>query len=384
MMLTRTLLVLGSSAGLSSLSAQEIATGVFLNGWSDNVLTWAHDPSKTEGGGSLGAENFDSVDFSTSALLRVDWTVNSQVSGRVSVRFNDVGGTPATDVGQAGAYLTESWVMVQVSESTSVTMGKFYNLFGWQGAEPTQLNRIGYGLTVDYYGANDPLGVTVAYTRGDFLAMFQASNGFFKPSDGTNTGSVNSNYPLLNDHQRNDLGLFADFTLTPGGESNFVNLEFAWDPSSSAAAGVSPAATPFPGSIFQAGLNGTYHPNEKLLLGGEVIYRNSQNGVVATNGSFDSKQDLAWMATATQTLDTAEKLCPMAATLMFSSDNQDVMGDKNTSLPVQSQVALALLTNPYDTTNFGLNLEYQYQWGEGTNSNTATSRIMLEGLVVIP
>ncbi len=375
-MLTRTLLVLGASTGLSSLAAQEIATGVFLHGWSDNVLTWNHDPSATASGGSLGAENHDAVDFSTAAKLLVDWTVNSQVSGRISIRFYEVGGSAAPD---DGAYLTESWVAVQMNESLAARMGKFLNPFGWQGADPTDLNRVGYGLTIDYYGNNDPLGVSLAYTTGDFVSVFQVTNGFFEAQDGSNAGSINSNAAGFNGHQRNDLGLAADFTLAPGSDVNFVNLEFAWDPSSSSSAGAG-----FPGSIFQTALNGTFYPNEKLKLGGEVIYRNSQNGVVTNDGSLAAQQNLAWMLTGTQTLDTAEKLCPMAATMMFSSNNQDFVGDSATSSPVENQLAVALLTNPYDTPNFGINLEYQYQWFEGANSNTATSQIAVEGLVVIP
>ena len=48
------------------------------------------------------------------------------------------------------------------------------------------------------------------------------------------------------------------------------------------------------------------------------------------------------------------------------------------------QIALALLTNPYGSSNFGLNIEYQYQWVEGAGSDGASNQIALEGLVVIP
>lgn len=376
-MLSRTLLVLSASAGLSSLMAQEIASGVFLNGWSNNVLTWAHDPSLTEGGGSLGAENYDSLDFSTAAKLMVDWTVNTQVSGRMSIRFNDVGGDNVAE--QDGAYLTESWVMIQANEKTSVTMGKFTNPFGWQGPDPTDLNRVGYGLTVAYYGDNDPLGVSVVYVAGNLIGCLQVTNGFFLPIDGTNAGSVNSNDPAVNEHKRHDLGLAADFTLKPDEGDNFANLEFAWDPSSSTNAGGG-----FKGNVFQTSVNGSYYPAEKLLLGGEIIYRSSQNSVVTDDGSLAAQQDIAWMATATRTLNTDEKLFPMAATVMFSADNQDFVGDSDASIPVDNQIAVALLSNPYGSINFGLNLEYQYQWAEGTNSNQNTNQIALEGLIVIP
>ncbi len=356
-------------------SAQEIATGVFLNGWSDNILTWKHDTSATAGSGSLGAENYDALDFSTAAKLRVDWNVNSQISGRIGVRFNDVGGTAAPD---NGAYLQESFVTVKASESTAITAGKFINFMGWQSAEPTGLNRVNYGLTVQYYGANDPIGASLSYTKGNLTSTFQVTNGYFTAADGSDAGSLNSN-TTNTEHKRNDMGLGADFSYSPSADKNNVNLEFAWDPSSS-----TNTTGGFNGHVFQTGLNGTMLPNDKLMLGGEVIYRNSQAQITDKNGKATAQQDIAWMVTATQTLDTAEKLCPMAATLMLSSINQDFVGDSATSTPVTDQVAIALLTNPYGSSNFGLNLEYQYQWVEGANSNTATSQIALEGLVVIP
>lgn len=363
----------------SAASAQEIATGLFLNGWSDNILTWRHASGETQGGGSLGAENYDSLDFSTAAKLRVDWNVNSQVSARVSMRFNEVGGDADTD----GAYLQESFVNIQANDKTSVMMGKFINHLGWQSAEPTGLNRVNYGLTQPYYGDNDPLGASVTYAaptseKGTMEATFQVTNGYFTEADGTNGGSVNS-ATANTDHRRNDMGLGADFSFTPNGDKTNVNLEFAYDPSSSAAAG----GPQFNGYVFQTGLNGTMLANDKLMVAGEVIYRASQNAIVSNDG-LSTSQDLAWMATATQTLDTAEKLCPMAATVMYSADNQDFRGEANTPTPVDHEIAVALLTNPYGSANFGLNLEYAYGWTEGTNSNQNTSQIALEGLVVIP
>lgn len=371
-------------------SAQEIATGVFLNGWSDNILTWVHSPAATAGSGSLGAENYDSLDFSSAAKLRVDWNVNSQISGRIGVRFNDVGGG-LTNVGtsnaggtQNGAYLQESFVTVQASPSTAVTAGKFIDPFGWQSAEPTGLNRINYGLTIGYYG-NDVLGASVSHTtqtseKGTLVSTFQVTNGYFTGIDGINAGSVNSNAAGLNEHRRNDMGLGADFSFTPNGDKTNLNLEFGWDPSSS----TNQAPGGFNGHIFQVGLNGTLQANDKLMLGGEVIYRNSQAQIVTDTGKIDSEQDLAYLLTGTQTLDTTEKLCPMAVTLMFSANNQDFTGDSATSKPVTDQLALALLTNPYGSSNFGLNIEYQYQWVEAGGELGASSQIALEGLVVIP
>ncbi len=364
----------------SAASAQEIATGVFLNGWSDNILTWAHDPSMTEGGGSLGARNIDSIDFSSTAKLRVDWNVNSQISGRIGVRFYDVGGNTAAN---NGAYLQESFVNIQANEANSVMMGKFIDPFGWQSAEPTSLNRVNYGLTYAYYG-NDVLGASVSNTyktseKGTFVSTFQVTNGYFTAQDGSNAGSVNSSAAGFNEHERNDLGLGADFSFTPNGDKTNVDLELAWDPSSSVNAGGGNN-----GRVFQTGLNGTVLANDKLMIGGELIYRNSQSGVQKPGGSLASKQDIAWMATATQTLDTEEKFFPMAATIMLSSSNEDFAGDSANSTPVQDQIALALLTNPYGSANFGLNLEYQYQWLEGAGSDGASHQIALEGLVVIP
>ena len=369
---------------VSAASAQEIATGVFLNGWSDNILTWAHDPSMTEGGGSLGAENTDSIDFSSTAKLRVDWNVNSQVSARIGIRFYDVGGSTAA---QNGAYLQESFVNIQANESNSMMMGKFINPFGWQSAEPTGLNRVNYGLTYAYYGI-DVLGASLSNTyntseKGTFVSTFQVTNGYFNDQDGSNAGSVNSSAAGVNQRQRNDLGLGADFSFTPNGDKTNVNLEFAWDPSASDNASTAPGSD-FNGHVFQTGLNGTVLANDKLMIGAELIYRNSQSGVQTSGGSLAAKQDIAWMATATQTLDTEEKFFPMAATAMVSSSNEDFVGDSGTSTPVQDQVALALLTNPYGSANFGLNLEYQYEWLEGAGSDGTSHQIAIEGLVVIP
>ena len=58
---------------------------------------------------------------------------------------------------------------------------------------------------------------------------------------------------------------------------------------------------------------------EALVL--DAASRISAEQAVPDSGSLDAEQDLAYMVTATQTLDTTEKICPMAATIMFSAAN---------------------------------------------------------------
>ena len=134
---------------LPGFQAAEIAQGLSLDGYSDNILTYTNEPHQP-GGPSLAGQQTDLVDFSSVAKLKIGWHPNDRIAGQVSVLFSNNATSQAT--------LSESWMSVKLTSDLSWTMGRYLNHQGWIGPEPMALYRvqsstIGYA---DIYGY-DPL-----------------------------------------------------------------------------------------------------------------------------------------------------------------------------------------------------------------------------------
>ncbi len=348
-------IALASPAAMS----QEIAKGLFLEGYSDNIFSYtAAAPVGTP----------DSASFSTAAVLHVGWKLNDQVASKLNLQFNSTG---PVDV----AYLRESFVSLTPGNGVSVTFGKFISHIGWQAAESTGLYRVNAAPnTGTIYGADSAVGTSVGWSNETVSVAALVANGFLG-ADGAGNGNADAASKTNPGHT---LGYGLDFTYNLPNKLGTVNLEWAYDPSFSASGGAN-----------QFGVNTTLKPTDKLLVAAEVIYRAASGAVLDEDGKADSKNDLFAFFIANHVLPTDEALFPSSASLSFSryAPGYDTAHSTNVTTAASNEVAVAWLTNPLNTTGFGLNFEVAQTTFDGEGPASATDdaiRFAIEGLVVIP
>jgi hypothetical protein len=387
---------LGALALCSAAPAQEIAKGLYMDGWVDTIFNVVNQPNYIPTNAAFSQQDA-STDFYAKASIKVGWNVTDRVKTKVNVWFNngDSAFAGATSAGD-NVYMREAYVAVDAGSGISVTGGKFINHLGWTAAEPTGLFRVNSGIiAAGFYGNNDPIGAKLDWANagGDFAATALVTNGFYRAKDGNNTASVDNG----SIQAKNDLGLGLDLTYNfLKDKASNLNFEVAWDQhSSTPLTGVNPIYgyqywTSKPGYVYQYGLNTTIRPGGKdgaLMLGGEVIYKVSQNEDRDRYSSTrHNREDLAWGVLANYALETAT---PMSVTAAFNQVNPYFNGqagsagyatfvgnDPNSlnkteywtyNAAVVNEIALALLTNPFKDSNFGLNFEVSHLLVEGHN-----------------
>lgn len=384
---------LGALALCSAAPAQEIAKGLYLDGWVDTVFSVVNQPNYIPTAAAFSQQDA-STDFYAKASLKVGWNVTDRVKTKINLWYNngDAAFAGATTAGD-NFYMREAYIAVDAGNGITWTVGKFINHLGWTSAEPTGLFRVNPGIiaagtVTGFYGGPDPIGTTIGWANagGDFAGLVSITNGFYRSKDGLNSASVDNGTI----QGKNDLGIGLDLTFNfLKDKASSVNLEMAWDQHSS-----TPVTAPNPtwsgkaGYVYQYGLNTTLKPGGKdgaLMIGGEVIYKVSQS---EDRDNFAStrhnREDLAWGLLANFALDTAT---PMSVTAAFNQVNPFFGGhggngfyanfvgnDPNANNFTQywtyrgavvNELALAVLTNPFKDSNFGLNFEIAHTLVEG-------------------
>lgn len=363
----------------SAANAQEVAKGLFLDGWADNIGTYTTQENAAGGGSSLATQKTDLVDFSANAKVKLSWKPTDKITGFVGVKFNNKSvsaknsdGTPASDT---QAYLQESYAAVNVGSDLTWTMGKYISHIGYVSAEPTGLYRVNASTIGALLYTNDVIGTNLAWAPKDvpFSGSFHVVNGYFTGDDTFNDTSATT------DHKRSDLGLGLDLIYTLPDSKGFINLEFAWDPSSSAGK----SAAGYPSDIFLAGLNGEFIATDKLKFGSEFIYKASKNADLDDALKPVDKVDVEFLAMVNYKLPTT---MPASTTLMYQQLNNNFAA-KATKAPVTHEISAAILTNPFGSDKLGINGEIAYAFVDGdnkTNPQDGQTVISLEALVVIP
>ncbi len=386
-------IALASPAAMS----QEIAKGLFLDGWIDTIFTVTDSQYESA---DTSANN--SAAFSSNAKVKIAWNVTDQVTGKIGVKFNNkvsstTTTTTARDLDDDGAqdidpdtglplfdsssssssgsdaYLQEAFFSANVGNGFNVTAGKFISYVGLQSAEPTGLFRVGYTPTVKLY-TSDVIGASVGYSN-DVLSgavYILNGNGLTDAVDSNNS----ANPSLTNVSQT--LGYGIDLTYNLPEKMGNVNLEVAWDPANEATGS----------DIYQVGLNATVKPAEKTTVLAEVIYRGTVDGAI-NDGKSDTKEDIAWMLLANQVVATEGIPASVTGSVGQLTPGYSTDGEVDKTL---SEVAVAVLTNPFGSSAFGLNLEVAYAWYDGTKGTNIVdgepvdggTTVSLEGLIVIP
>lgn len=381
---------LGALALCSAAPAQEIAKGLYLDGWVDTIFSVVNQPNYIPSATNFSQQDV-SADFYAKASLKVGWNVTDRVKTKINLWFCNgdrdfAGAMPAGE----SFLMREAYIAVDAGNGITWTVGKFINHLGWTSAEPTGLYRVKPGIifTSGFYGGSDPIGTTIGWSNagGDFSGLVSITNGFYRAKDGLNSASVDNG----SIQAKNDLGLGLDLAYNfLADKASSVDLEFAWDQhSSNPVTGINPTWTAKPGYVYQYGLNTTIKPGGKkgnLMVGGEVIYKVSQS---EDRDNFSStrhnREDLAWGFLANYALDTAT---PMSVSFAFNQVNPFFDGHGGNSFyaeyqgkdpnaqnftqywtyrgAVVNELALAVLTNPFKDSNFGLNFEIAHTLVEG-------------------
>ena len=341
-------------------SAQEIAKGVTLDGYLDTVATATTNDSGTSN------KTPSTTDFSSEAVIKVGWSladgkINSVVSTRTT---ND----------QGSLKLVEAYASIKATPEVTVYAGESYGPFGYYSGYATGLTTINRALTFNMYTVN-PVGAWLAYAPNEKVTVTGIlADGF---SGQANNSPVNSAY------QVNGAAYKASKpgTVSPGLDVVFnptpelsLNVEGYLDPS----AGVN-------GAVYFGGFNIQFK-KDAILAAGEVLYQVTEGG---KNGSSDSSS-LSWAAFVTYTL-PADAPFAGAVTGQLS---QYMPGETGTAAGVTTEkdtitkAQLALLTNPFTVSQFGLNYELFYVMDD-KNNNVAnksldTYGVAIEGLFVIP
>jgi len=377
-MLRKLVPALGVLTLCAAAPAQEIAKGLFLDGWVDTIFTVVDTPYPADvdaNGNPIGPATYStrdaSTDFSATASLKVGYKIADRVSAKMNLWFN---------TGDSSFTAREMFVNVDLGNNATWTMGKFINHLGWIAAEPTGLYRvngstIGYGGT--FYGANDPIGTGLGWTdpNGIFGATAYVTNGYFDGKDGNNADSVDNGVS----QKKNAVGLGLDLVANVGPDkATNLNLDFAIDSNLT------------PDYTYILGLNATSKlrgKDDPVKLGAEIIAKVTQNGGGSTGG--DSLNTLGFLGMVNYQLPEGSNKVPMSVTMMYQRIDNDFNGSSGGPGGADiNEVSLALLTNPFGSSSFGLNFEAAYAFidtdpnSAGSGDNVTT--VAMEAIVVIP
>jgi hypothetical protein len=307
--------------------------------------------------------------------------------------------------------MREAYLVYDLGNNLSWTMGKYINHLGWESIEPTGLYRVNFGIVQSFFYGNDVVGTAVGWAdkNSPFSGSFHVVNGYFNPADARNSSFRNNtnitatnngsgvNRPATRNNYNLGLGLDLIMGFNKDAKGNYqdnVNLEFAYDPN----AGTNAAAPlELGGDVFQTGLNATIASINKLVLGGEVIYRNTttarqDNAGGSSHVAGTHRQDFGFALLANYKVkDNA------SVTFNFQEVAMDWRGGGPTpsSNQVVDEYTLALLTQPMNgNNNFGLNLELSYldtqEHGDSSGSGAPTVAYdhawigAFEGIIIIP
>ena len=323
---------------VSAASAQEIAKGVTLDGYVDAI-----------GVGETGNDKFgpSKTDFSSEAVLMVGWAPTDRISAKISTRSNN---------DAENLQVVEAWGSVKATDQLSVAAGKSYGPFGYYSPYATGVNHVTGVLSTNLYTVN-PVGVWATYTANDKVsATFIVADTFFGGNKANRPSSVSP-------------GLDVVFGPTP---EISLNLELALDPNGGVENGDGV------GDVYYASVNGQYK-KDAITAAAEFLYRVTENAGETTD---DDKSD--WAAAAFVTYAIPDMAIPMAVTGQVSAYDEGetaALPDGRTSIKGQ----LALLTNPLQVSQFGLNYELFYMTVDnGGEANKDSFGVAVEGLYVLP
>ena|GEM_PF-4430481 len=313
---------LGVLASLSTVSAETIG-GLTVGGYVDVIATAGHSSVDD-------ASDQTDVEFTSFVELRVGYKVADNVTAQIDLEF-DGANSRGDDVNVA--YLEQAFINWAITDGFSLTGGKFTTYAGWVAADADGLYRINAGPITSLYGGE------ITGAAGNFVVNEEFNISVFLVNGLDVVSGGNSLTPdtAAIDSENDDLALAVDAVYKMEGIGSF-NLEAGYDYLSADI------------SEFSIGLNATITAVENLTLGAEIITR-----MLDVDGV--SLSALGALAMGNYKLSTTQ---PMSVTgmLQYVSYDEGDIGDGETASVLE--LAVALLTNPTNNPNFGLNYEISY------------------------
>jgi hypothetical protein len=358
---------------VTAASAQEIAKGVNLDGYVDVVGTGTTNNSSKENATP------STTDFASQAVLKVGWSladgkVNTLISTK-STSFS-TSSDPTDPKNADGLEMVEAYASVKATPEITVSAGKSYGPFGYYSAYSTGLTTVTGSLTGNMYTVN-PAGVWLAYAPTDKLTITAiVADGY---STQYENYSVNSEYKVNGAANKvSKAGIVSpglDIVFKPTSELT-LNAEGYFDPSAGGEDANGKA-----GSIYYGAFNIEYK-KEAILAAAEVLYMVAENF-----GETNSKDATftSWAAYLTYTLPSSSPVAGAVTGQVSQYLSSKTATDDSDSL---TKAQLALLTNPFAVSQFGLNYELFYVMDDKKNNVAGkaldTFGIAIEGLYVIP
>jgi hypothetical protein len=346
--------------------AADAVPAVSFEGWVDTIFSISDNDADDNDATAKDEESL-ALRFSAAASLKANWKVTDALTARVNLWFNPsddatevdvVGLGPAAGSTNAnGLNLREAYFAWALNDTVTWSMGKYIDHIGWLSAEPTGLytvnaSLIGYTST---YG-NDVIGTSIAVAPKDspISGSFHLTNGYYTTSDALNGGPSDN-------RENTDLGFGLDLIYNLPQDLGSLNLEFAYDMHSD----LNPVTdgdgvVGMGGDVFLVGLNATIKPAKAVLIGAELQYQMlgeaDDEGLDGATGDTDGTDAdrLQGLILVNYTIDGAP--VPMSISGMIQYVQVEPGFDDSET---ESRIggAVALLTNPLNSSNFGLNFE---------------------------
>lgn len=328
--------------------AADVGGGLVIDGYVDAILEiTAHDEAVRDNPGAIpgGDEPSDTtIDFTSAFQIEPSWQIGDDVVAAAEIAYYD---------GASGFALEQAYVAWAINEQVTFTMGRFHNLIGWEGLDAPDLYRINNSnmylsdANNGMWGGDlDGAMVSIAPTDSSFTAHIWIADTIF----GSVNGGVKNNDELA-------FGATATFAIEDQGL--VFDLDLAYDMGNTVDDSGDSSST------FQIDLNAEWTGMENLLVAADINY-------------YDYDVDSALGALLAVNYAFPETSIPMSVTGMLNYlDPADDTDDDE-----ELEFALALLTNPTNDANFGLNGELRYI-DRGADDSSEFG-IFVEALAIIP
>jgi hypothetical protein len=322
---------------------------VSFAGWVDTILSFSQDDDPTIDNPATEKDDTGAtIGFSSQASLKAMWKVTDALSAKVNLWFNP----EYADLRMREAYF--AWAL---NDTVTWSMGKYIDHLGWIAAEPTGLYTVNASL-IGYTAAygNDVIGTSIAVAPKDspISGSFHITNGYFTDFDADSVGVFDDRDA---GRENTDLGFGLDVIYTFPEDMGNINFELAYDMASGddAFPNANRPANGLGGDVFVVGVNATVKPVKPLMIGAEVMYLMLDEATAAGGGSVanSSVDRLQAMLLANYAIEGSSFPMSVTGMLQYIDTEQDGAANSQTDLGV----AIALMTNPLNSSNFGLNFE---------------------------
>jgi len=356
---------------------------VTFDGWIDNKLTISTANYPQDNAATTKNEKATEIGFANESSLKANIKVSDAVSGKINIWLNpDVSTVDVRD----------AYINVMVNNDLTWQVGKYERPIGWISPEPTGLYTVNNSL-IGYTGlyGNDVLGTNITWAQKGvpLWGSFHLVNGYFNGADAGSVGPKSAfGAPASKTATRgnSDLGFGLDLTWNLPGDGNFITLDLADDPHGGLPAnylittpgGVTIPALDEGGNALLIGVNGQYNIVKGFLVAAEIMtlgVADASNGGAKVNDTGGRR---------TQGLILANYALPKGSAsfpISFTGEIQMIEA-KGKYAGAQTEKAteetIAILTNPTNSTWFGLNGELSFtQYTDGTTGYNKVNAIVL-------